>query len=276
MNISRLFGTLALLLTLAACTKDDPAFDLPINVLPDSSWPQPPLATPMDVAGVWYSRTTNNAVNCGIGEYVDAKTIVINQDRFDVSMLNSAGDRFVGKMNGDILEWSGSFPERNGMTDFTSTMLIFSAESGAGDASWNWSNGADSCNGTMAISFAKNVIAESSSNSWPDIADSFLFVDNVAYFTGSIGAGGDTYDYFSFTAENDAILQVELSHFDTQSSNLDLMILDETLQEIGRSDSIDNYERVDVPVIAGSKYYVEVAATALTSEVSYHIAMDLN
>ena len=256
-----------------ACTSDYATFDLPENTPPPSI---PPPAKPMEVAGTWFSRVENNAVNCGAGQYVDAKAVVISQDLSDISMLTSSGDRFTGKVSGDIVDWTGSFPERNGMTDYTSASLVFSGDSGAGNATWTWSDGADSCNGTMAISFGRTVTAESGSNSRPDIADQFVFVDGVAHFTGSLGEGGDVFDYFSFTAPVDGTLQVELSHFDTGTTNLDLLLLDGNLQEIARADSPDSFDMLDAPVSAGLRYYVRVEAASLVGPDTYNLSLDIN
>ncbi len=46
----------------------------PVSTLPP---PPPPPVQAADVAGTWFSRTVNNAVNCGNGEFIDAQTILI-------------------------------------------------------------------------------------------------------------------------------------------------------------------------------------------------------
>ena len=236
----------------------------------------PPAVAPMNVAGTWYSKTEVNAVNCGMGETVDAKTVVITQNSADIEMSMSSGDVFSGTVNGDIVEWAGSYTERGGTSDYTSTSVIFSADTGAGDAAWTWSNGTDSCNGTMAIDMAKDrVVSESLSNSWPAIADLVVFEDGVAFITGSLGAGGDEDDFFLVSLTEDSDLQVELSHFDTDNADLDLILIDADLTEVAMSVSTDQYEMVEASLTAGD-YYIHVDPAAITGEQVYNLSIDLN
>lgn len=237
---------------------------------------EPPPVAPMNVAGTWFSRAENNAVNCGMGQYTDGKSMFIAQDEADFSMLTSSGDEFIGTVNGNIVEWTGSYAERNGETDYTAAQLVFSTDSAAGNASWTWTDGVDSCNGTMAIIVNRTAMSESASNSRPEIADQFDFTDNVAFFTGTLGEGIDATDYFSFTATTDGILQAELSHFDLTSTNLDLQILDENLQQIGSSASVDSFEVADAAIVAGQRYYVRVDATSIAGPDNYNLALDIN
>lgn len=270
------FVLVAALMVLTACNNYDGREMLLVAApIPPTVLPQPP-APPVNISGTWYSRAENNAVNCGSGEYVDGKSVVISQDSVDISMLLSSGDSFTGTVNGDIVEWAGSFPERNGMTDFTSTSMVFSADSGAGNAMWTWSDGSDSCNGSMALSFDRNAASESDRNSRPEIADQFQFVDNVAFFTGTLGVGSDRTDFFTFTADQDAMLQVELAHFDSATTNLDLRILDENLQEIAASTSASDFEMVDVGVSGGTTYFVQVDATLIAGVETYDLVLDIN
>ena len=236
-----------------------------------------PIVIPADVAGTWYSRVEKNAVNCGAGETVDAQVFVITQDETDISLLTSTGDLFAGTVNGDIVEWAGDYPERGGTSTLTSATLVFSAESGAGNAAWTWSDGTDSCNGTMAINVEKDAaVTESYANSRPDIADSIDLVDNVAFIQGSLGVGGDIDDFFKLTATNDAVVQMELSHFDTATTDLDLLLFDQSLNQIAVSSSIDSFEMLEAAVLAGQTYYVQVASRSLPGEVSYNLSIDQN
>ena len=236
-----------------------------------------PIVIPADVAGTWYSRTEKNAVNCGAGETVDAQVFVITQDETNISLLTSTGDLFAGTVNGDIVEWTGDYPERGGTSTFTSATLVFSAESGAGNAAWTWSDGIDSCNGTMAISVERNAaVAESAANSNPNIADPIDIVDNVAFIQGSLGAGTDLYDYFKLVAAEDGVLKAELSHFDTTSTDLDLLLLDVDLNTIDVSRRTDDFELIGAPVLAGQTYYIKVASRVTPGDVSYYLSIDLN
>jgi len=232
--------------------------------------------SPIDVSGTWYARIENNAVNCNAGEYVDAKAIVISQSGTEITMLTSTGDQFVGTVNGDIVEWNGSYPQWNGTADYTSTSMEFDAESGVGNAAWTWSDGVDSCNGTMAMTFSRLAGGESASNSSADSADPFEFTDSVAFFQGSLGVGIDKYDYFAFTATADASLQIELSHFDTANSNLDLELRNGNDRRIVQADTLDNFEIIDAPVSAGRMYFIKVEAESIAGPDTYNLSIDFN
>ena len=108
--------------------------------------PPPPPVVPVDVAGTWFSRTANNAVNCGDGEFIDGQAIVITQEESVITLLTSTGNTFSGTVNGDIIEWTGSFEERGGTTTFTGASLVVSANLASGNAAWTWTDPADSCN----------------------------------------------------------------------------------------------------------------------------------
>lgn len=240
--------------------------------------PPPPVTVkPMDVAGMWFSRTENNAVNCGNGVLVDAKAIAVTQDLSSITLLTSSGESFSGTVNGDIIEWTGSYPENGGTTTYTSTSLVASADEAAGNAAWTWTDGTDSCNGTMDISIGKNWgIADDGSNSLPRIAQAFDFVDGVAYFDGAVATATDPEDYFSFVLDIDATIQIELSHFDLLTDDLDLELLDEDLNQVALSSSIDNFEMVAAPLQAGVTYYIGVSAVSTLGGGFYMLSIDAN
>ncbi len=261
--------------TMMGCSRDSSHSPTASNVVQPP--PPPAPVKPMDVAGVWFSRTENNAVNCGIGELVDAKTISITQDQDWVTLLTSSGDIFSGRVDGDIIEWTGSYPENGGMTTYTSASLVVSADAAAGNAAWTWTDGTDSCNGTMDISLGKDWgVPDDSRNSRPGIAQAFDFVDGVAYFEGAVAQATDPGDYYSFVLGADATVQIELSHFDLLADDLDLELLDENLNQVAFSSSIDNFEIVDAQLLAGVTYYIGVMPIATTGSGSYLLSIDAN
>jgi hypothetical protein len=239
--------------------------------------PTPEPVPPMNVAGTWYSKSQVNAVNCGMGETVDAKVIVINQDEANIEMAMSSGDVFSGTVNGDIVEWAGSYNERGGTSNYTSASLVFSTDAGAGNAAWTWSNGTDSCNGTMAIDVSKEGgFADSYKNSSPDLADSIEFVDGIAYVNGSIGEDRDRDDFYKFTPVVDATVEIELSHFDTATTDLDLILFDADLNEVEMSVSVDSFEMIKAQVLAGQQYYVKVESLVIPGAQTYYLSLDIN
>jgi len=248
----------------------------PPPVLPPPPPPPPPVI-PEDVSGAWFNRIEKNAVNCGQGETVDAQAMVIAQNDADITMKVSNGVEYTGTVNGDIVEWLGDYPERGGTAHFTSAKLVVSAGSGAGDAAWTWSNGTDSCNGTMAISMARDkAVPDGYANSRPDIADPVTFTDNVAYIDGSIGVGQDVFDYFKVIPDADGVLQAELSHFDTAATDLDLLLFDAALNVVASSSTPDQFEMLQAPLLGGSVYYVKVESETLSGPDRYYLSLDLN
>jgi hypothetical protein len=205
------------------------------------------------VSGTWFSRTANNAVNCDAGEYIDAQALVVTQDDTAIDLLTSSGDVFSGTVNGDIVEWTGSFEERGGTTTFTSLSLTVSGNSASGNADWTWTDGTDSCNGTMDITASRDWgVEESQRNSNPGIADPLVFTDGVAFITGAAVIQSVTdNDYFKIVLATDATVQAELSHFDLLTSNFDLEILDENFNQVALSNSIDGFEKAAAQFQAG-------------------------
>ena len=238
--------------------------------------PPPPPVQAADVSGTWFNRIANNAVNCGMGEFIDAQAIVITQDDSAITLLMSTGNTFSGTVDGDIVEWTGSFEERGGTTTYTSLSITASGDSASGNASWTWTAGNDSCNGTMDITASRDWgVEESLRNSGPHIADVLEFTDGVAFITGTALAVTDL-DYFSFVLAADATVQAELSHFDLQASDLDLEMLDEHYIQIALSDSVDSFEKIEVQLQAGVTYYIGVLPISTPNPASYNLSIDVN
>lgn len=232
---------------------------------------------PEDVSGEWFSRTEVNAVNCGLGEFIDAQAFVITQNEADISVLASTGDTFTGTVSGDIVEWSGSYDERGGTTTFTSLTLIASGDSVAGDASWTWTDGTDSCNGTMVIMAGRGVASgEAPKNSRPPgTVDPVTLENGVAFYSGEI-FGVDS-DYFAVTTAADATVQAQLSHFDTSTDALYLEVLDFDLNQLAVSDNADSFEALDVEMTAGETYFIGVLTKVeVTSPITYLLSIDAN
>jgi len=225
---------------------------------------------------MWFSRTVNNAVNCGMGEFIDAQTIVITQDDSAITILTSTGNTFSGTVNGDIVEWTGSYEERGGTTTFTSLGISASGNSASGSATWTWTDGIDSCNGTMEITANQDWgVDESQPNSRPGLAENLEFTDGVAFITG-IAITIEDKDYFSFVLAADATVQAELSHFDLQTSDLDLEILNEDLVQIAVSESFDSFELVEAQLQAGATYYIGVLPFSISAQAPYSLSVDVN
>ena len=234
-------------------------------------------AAPEDVSGDWFSRTEVNAVNCGIGEFIDAQAFVITQDDVNISVLASSGDTFTGTVNGDIVEWSGSYDERGGTTTITDLSLVVSGDSVSGNASWTWTDGTDSCNGTMTFSAMRGTaVAESDSNSRvPDVVDTVTLVDGVAFYSGWVSRVD--HDYFALTPATDVTLRVELSHFDTSTDYLNLEVVDADENQLAVSDSVDGFEQIEIALTAGTTYYIGVVPVVESeTPIEYLLSIDVN
>ena len=221
-------------------------------------------------------RIANNAVNCGLGEIIDASALFITQDTNDISLLTSTGNTFEGTVAGDLVEWAGEFDERGGTTTFTSLSVTVAGTSGTGNAAWTWTDGTDSCNGTMEITAAQDWgVADGDRNSGPALADPFAFTDNVAFFAGTVASAIDL-DYFSFTLDADATVQIELSHFDPANNDLDLQILNENLDIMQVSNSVDSFEFIEIDLLAGVNYTIGMTPVTVTGVITYNLSIDIN
>ena len=188
----------------------------------------------------------------------------------------STGDTFTGTVNGDIVEWTGGVDERGGTTTFTSLSLTATETTATGNAAWTWTDGTDSCNGTMDI-MARRAwgVADGDRNSGPALADPFEFTDGVAFFAGTVVSAADL-DYFSFTLAADATVQIELSHFGVPTNDLDLTILNENFDIIAVSDSVDSFEFIEVELVAGVTYTIGMTPVTVDGLVLYNLSVDMN
>jgi hypothetical protein len=216
-------------------------------------------------------------VNCGLGVLIDAQANVIAQSDTDITLLTSTGNSFAGTVNGDIVEWMGDLTERGGTTTIESASIIASAESASGNATWSWTDGTDSCNGTMDITASRNASdLDVFSNSRLDIAQPITVTDGVEFVSGSLNIPSDPADYFFFVLTADATVQIELSHFDTQANDLILEIIDNEMNQFVFSDSADNFEIVEAQLLAGVVYFVGVRANTTTGTANYSLSIDVN
>jgi len=268
---------LALAMIAAACSSGDSVSALQPTTPSPPPPPPPPVVTPADVSGAWYSRIENNMVNCGLGVVIDAQASVISQDNTAITILTSRGDTYSGTVNGDIVEWSGSVDERGGTTTLTASVIV-SGNTASGNAAWDWTDGTDSCNGTMEITADQTwaVTEADIHNSQPGTGQLLDYVDGVAFVTASLNLPTDVSDGFAMTFAADVTLRAELSHFNAPTSDLDLRLIDEDLNEIALSASVDGFEWVEAELTGGITYFLIVSAITTAGEEAYTLSTDVN
>ena len=232
---------------------------------------------PENFSGQWFSRTEVNAVNCGIGEFIDAQAFVITQDDVNISVLTSLGDTFAGTVNGNIAEWTGSYDERGGTTTITDLSLVVSGDSVSGNASWTWTDGVDSCNGMMTFTAMRGTaVIESDRNSRvPDVVDTVTLENGVAFYSGTVS--NVDHDYFALTPAADVTLRVELSHFDTTTDYLNLEVVVADVNQLAVSASADGFEQIEIALTAGTTYYIAVVPNVESeTPIEYLLSIDVN
>jgi chitodextrinase len=121
---------------------------------PSQPAPQPPASsgTALDVAGDW-NVTENITSNCP-GDPNHAQYLVSITQNGDNLTVFAGGQSFSGKLQGNSVSWTGSFPEDGGTTTITDLKLNLSGDGNSltGTSKWTWSDGSDSCSGVSQVS----------------------------------------------------------------------------------------------------------------------------
>jgi hypothetical protein len=80
----------------------------------------------------------------------------------------------------------------------------------------------------------------------------------------------------NLTLAADATVQIELSHFDPATNDLDLQILNENFDIMQVSNSIDGFEIIEIDLLAGVTYTIGMTPVTTTGVVSYSLSVDIN
>jgi len=105
---------------------------------------------PEMVSGVWSITETVNATACGEGTYTDTYNITVTQNGSDLTVSTPVGV-FDGQIDGNQLEWEGSYSEDGGIVEVDLTLTV-NGNSLTGSSTWTWSDGVASCAGTTSVS----------------------------------------------------------------------------------------------------------------------------
>jgi hypothetical protein len=140
--------------TLLGCDDDDPT-------APD------PFEDPVDPVGTWtFNILVTEANGICDGEVGVASNEVITiatmdtEQPFDVSASGFLGvptNILTGTFDNNILTISGSYPEEDGTTTATHTLVATSANQMVGIETWNFQNTEGSCPGSMSAVTASRI-----------------------------------------------------------------------------------------------------------------------
>jgi len=134
--------------------------------------PAAPAAPIGDIAGVWTiteTAVTSAAPECqapGNPEAIYQVTVTQPASGGDLSVLDAANPdiptTFPGTIKGDQVTWTGSFPERGGVTTLNSVNVTVAADcnSATGTSTWTYVQDAPavfSCTGTTTFTGTANV-----------------------------------------------------------------------------------------------------------------------
>ena len=188
--------------------------------------PDPPVA---NVAGDWRITETLGGNDCGESG-TRAYLITVTTNGNSVTVRTDVGT-FTGTIDGDRLEWSGSYPEDGGSTTITDMDLTVSRDGNAfsGTTSWRWSDGSFNCSGTTSVSGERTSgppgggggggggATESEPNNTFADADTI----GTGTVTGAVNSSSDGFDWFLFSAPTGGVYNVSLS-WSSAASDLDL------------------------------------------------------
>lgn len=119
-------------------------------------------APTVDLTGSWEVTETISAADgvCSgsLGD-VSVWTASVVQSGSDATVTITSGDNvgavFHGTISGDKIDWSGSYPTAGGTTTVTGSDVTATNTTLSGTATWEWSDGVDSCSGATNVSGAK-------------------------------------------------------------------------------------------------------------------------
>ena len=109
-----------------------------------------------DLTGDWAVIDNVNATACGDGTYTDNYTLGVTQSGSSVTVTSLNAGTHTGTLSGNLLTWSGSYPDGSGTTQ-SSVSLTINDDCNAlsGTANWTWSDSSMTCSGTSQVSASR-------------------------------------------------------------------------------------------------------------------------
>jgi hypothetical protein len=105
---------------------------------------------PASVGGNWTVTEASTSNTCG-DPVNPPYQITIAQNGSSITVTTPAGT-FAGSLNGQVLNWSGSYPDNGGTTTINSLTATVSGSTFSGTSSWTWTDGTKTCGGTTTFS----------------------------------------------------------------------------------------------------------------------------
>lgn len=102
--------------------------------------------------GKWRVTDEIDAEACGEGSDIVIYELSVQHQGQDLKVISSVGE-FDLALNGNSLQWSGSYAEDGGTTTTTIDATVAETfDELSGSSEWTWSNGSFSCSGTSTFS----------------------------------------------------------------------------------------------------------------------------
>ena len=274
-----------------------PTVPPPIVPVPPVSPPPPP--PPADLSGPWFIQSSAPFTLCGRGLWHNGWATVATQTGDQVSFLNSDGTTFSGTVGNIEVMFSGSFLEPasdsgslfppgvigEALVSNDDLTIGVNEETLFGNVDYLWTYLSGSCAGSSQFMLSRTGQAvDTEPNDDPAIPQSLTIMTNdlglpatstAAWVMGSVDLVTDEFDVFEIQIGARSRLEVELSHFDTVTADLDVFVIDAALIGIAISDSGDSFEVFRTDLDPGT-YYVIVEAFVTSAPSDYILSVDLN
>ena len=110
-----------------------------------------PMGPEGGVAGNWTVAAFEDATGCGEGTSNTTLTVRIEQSGNTLTVTIS-GVEYTGTLNGTQATWSGSYDDDGGVTTEQFTVTFANDNTTlSGGSTWTWTDGGDSCSGTVTV-----------------------------------------------------------------------------------------------------------------------------
>ena len=300
--LARLMSFLFLAIPLLASCGGSGSSSPPAIIEPPPLPPPPP--PPEDISGTWFMQSSGTVDTCGRGIWLDGWATVVTQSGDAADFLNSDGSSFNATAGESTVQVSGSFPEPAseflglppgtvGTATIDTDQLTLDPVSDIlfGSMDWQWvytdpgGGGAASCDGSSQFYLRRDgQELDTEPNDDIPVAQAINIIANdngvpqnstAGWITGSVDLAADEFDVFQFTITARSRLEVELSHFDTATEDLDILVADSGLNLLAFSDSGDSFEMLEADLDPGT-YYIVVEAFFTDAPATYIMSMDLN